>query len=636
MNLELSLRVTSDANNLCQFQLTLRNTSEKQIKNWQLNFIFERFIDPSSISAGKIEQIGSFCQYLPEESITLDKHSTFDIEFSFASQPFKLYSEGIKDACVIIDGVNFPVKVNTLQLPHEEIPFSLLTPPQTPSDHPLIPQPSNIKLKDGQRMLTPSSAVVLHPDAMLAYDWFHAEIKQTYDLSLHHAQCDEAADIIFEHNKQLNDEAYQLSITATQITVIANNPKGFLNACASLFQLINSSNDGYLLPLCHIEDQPHYRYRGMMFDCVRHFYTVDEVKRVINFLALYKFNVFHWHLTDDEGWRIEIKALPELTKYGAFRGPNETLEPQFSHINERHGGFYTQKEIKEVIEYAQERGIDVIPEIDIPGHCRAAIKALPMLLIEQDDKSEYRSVQAYNDNVLNPGLEGTYHFLDAVIEEVAALFPATWFHIGADEVPKGVWEKSPLCHILMKEHYYYDPMELQGHLLRYVEKKLTSLGKRMVGWEEAQYGDKVSTNTVIYSWQNEEAALLCAHKGYDVILQPAQNTYFDIVQSNATSEYGSGWAGVVSLEDTYSYFPLKDIESDSPLRDKVVGLQCAIWTEHIQDQARLDHMLFPRLLAMSETCWTDTNQKSWPDFVNRLCTHLPLLEKKGALYRKPW
>ncbi len=188
---------------------------------------------------------------------------------------------------------------------------------------------------------------------------------------------------------------------------------------------------------CSIKDSPRFRYRGMMLDCARHFHSVEQVKRLINLLAHYKFNTFHWHLTDDEGWRIEIKSLPQLTDIGAWRGIDETIEPQYTHLTQRYGGFYTQEQIKDVVAFAAQRGITIIPEIDVPGHCRAAIKSLPHLLVEAEDKTEYRSIQHYNDNVINCSA-GSYEFIDKVLEEVAALFPAPYVHIGADEVPNGV------------------------------------------------------------------------------------------------------------------------------------------------------------------------------------------------------
>lgn len=373
-----------------------------------------------------------------------------------------------------------------------------------------------------------------------------------------------------------------------------------------------------------------------MLDCARHFHPIERVKRLINHLAHYKFNTFHWHLTDDEGWRLEIKAYPQLTEIGAYRGTGTPIVPQYSHLNSVYGGYYSQQQVKEVIAYAAERGITVIPEIDIPGHCRAAIKSLPHLLQDNEDRSQFRSIQHYTDNVLNPALPGTYEFLDTVLEEVAELFPSQWIHIGADEVPDGVWLESPACQKLMADHDYQSAKELQGHLLRYAEKKLRTLGKRMVGWEEAQHGNKVSKDTVIYSWLSEEAALNCAKQGFDVILQPGQSTYLDMTQDYSPEEPGVDWAAVIPLENAYRYEPLAEIPDSDPVRKRILGIQCALWCEIINTQQRMDYMVFPRLTAMAEACWTNKPQRNWEDYLSRLKGHLPLLERQGVQYRQPW
>lgn len=242
----------------------------------------------------------------------------------------------------------------------------------------------------------------------------------------------------------MDEGAYKLKVAEESIKIEAGSSSGFTHACATLLQLIKVGDQPASMEVvcCSIKDRPRFRYRGMMLDCARHFHSVEQVKRLINQLAHYKFNTFHWHLTDDEGWRIEIKSLPQLTDIGAWRGLDETNEPQYTHLAERYGGFYTQEDIKDVVAFASKRGITVIPEIDVPGHCRAAIKSLPHLLVEAEDTTEYRSIQHYNDNVINPALPGSYEFIDKVLEEVSALFPAPYVHIGADEVPNGVWSKS--------------------------------------------------------------------------------------------------------------------------------------------------------------------------------------------------
>lgn len=425
----------------------------------------------------------------------------------------------------------------------------------------------------------------------------------------------------------MDEGAYKLKVAEESIKIEAGSSSGFTHACATLLQLIKVGDQPASMEVvcCSIKDRPRFRYRGMMLDCARHFHSVEQVKRLINQLAHYKFNTFHWHLTDDEGWRIEIKSLPQLTDIGAWRGLDETNEPQYTHLAERYGGFYTQEDIKDVVAFASKRGITVIPEIDVPGHCRAAIKSLPHLLVEAEDTTEYRSIQHYNDNVINPALPGSYEFIDKVLEEVSALFPAPYVHIGADEVPNGVWSKSPACQALMEQLGYSDYKELQGHFLRHAEDKLRKLGKRMLGWEEAQHGDKVSKDTVIYSWLSEEAALNCARQGFDVVLQPAQTTYLDMTQDYAPEEPGVDWANPLPLEKTYNYEPLAEVPADDPIRKRIWGIQTALWCEIINNQSRMDYMVFPRLTAMAEACWTDKQHRDWTDYLSRLKGHLRCL-----------
>ena len=258
------------------------------------------------------------------------------------------------------------------------------------------------------------------------------------------------------------------------------------------------------------------------------------------------------------------------------------------------------------------------------------------MLVEQADTTQYKSIQHYNDNVLNPGLPGTYQFLDAVIEEVAELFPSELIHMGADEVPPGVWTNSPAAQALMKEHQYQDSKDLQGHLFRYAENKLKQLGKRMVGWEEAQHGDKVSKETIIYSWLSEEAAVNCARQGFDVVLQPAQFTYLDMTQDYAPEEPGVDWAAVIPLEQAYTYEALAEISDTDPIRKRIRGIQCALWCEIVTNQKRMDYMVFPRISALAEGCWTHKNNRNWLDYLSRLKGHLPLLDRLNVDYRNPW
>ncbi|ELE2040248.1 beta-N-acetylhexosaminidase [Vibrio vulnificus] len=638
MEYRIDLVVLSEQKQNCRFGMTLHNLSDQDLPNWSLTFAFTRFIQPGSISHGTLTQIGSFCQLKPD-SLVLPANHHFYCEFTVLTNPFRFYSDGLNEAFVEYHHEGERVRSNV-----DVTPIVLASPyreretiaPTLASAYSLLPKANALHVDAGHFSLTPSSAITCQSAlADSAVTWLMDEMARLHQFKL---ATSEVGEIIYRSNPTLDEGAYQLKISQEQVRVEAGSSSGFVHATASLLQLLdyNSLTQEAQLACCSISDSPRFRYRGMMLDCSRHFHSVEQVKRLINLLAHYKFNTFHWHLTDDEGWRVEIKAFPALTEIGAWRGVDEAIEPQYTHISQRYGGFYSQEEIKEVVAYAAQRSIMVIPEIDVPGHCRAAIKSLPEMLVEVEDDTVYRSIQNYSDNVLNPGLSTTYQFLDGVLEEIAQLFPAPYVHIGADEVPHGVWSNSPSCQALMKQHGYQDYKELQGHLLRHAEQKLRSLGKRMLGWEEAQHGDKVSKDTVIYSWLSEEAAVNCARQGFDVVLQPAQTTYLDMTQDYAPEEPGVDWANPLPLEKAYNYEPLANIPADDPIHKRIWGIQTALWCEIINNPERMDYMVFPRIIALAEACWTQKEHRDWNDFLSRLKGHLPLLDKQGIKYRQPW
>ncbi|ELV8716655.1 beta-N-acetylhexosaminidase [Vibrio vulnificus] len=638
MEYRIDLVVLSEQKQNCRFGMTLHNLSDQDLPNWSLTFAFTRFIQPGSISHGTLTQIGSFCQLTPD-SLVLPANHHFYCEFTVLTNPFRFYSDGLNEAFVEYHHEGEQVRSNV-----DVTPIVLASPyreretiaPTLASAYSLLPKANALHVDAGHFSLTPSSAITCQSAlADSAVTWLMDEMARLHQFKL---ATSEVGEIIYRSNPTLDEGAYQLKISQEQVRVEAGSSSGFVHATASLLQLLdyNSLTQEAQLACCSISDSPRFRYRGMMLDCSRHFHSVEQVKRLINLLAHYKFNTFHWHLTDDEGWRVEIKAFPALTEVGAWRGVDEAIEPQYTHISQRYGGFYSQEEIKEVVAYAAQRSIMVIPEIDVPGHCRAAIKSLPEMLVEVEDDTVYRSIQNYSDNVLNPGLSTTYQFLDGVLEEIAQLFPAPYVHIGADEVPHGVWSNSPSCQALMKQHGYQDYKELQGHLLRHAEQKLRSLGKRMLGWEEAQHGDKVSKDTVIYSWLSEDAAVNCARQGFDVVLQPAQTTYLDMTQDYAPEEPGVDWANPLPLEKAYNYEPLANIPADDPIHKRIWGIQTALWCEIINNPERMDYMVFPRIIALAEACWTQKEHRDWNDFLSRLKGHLPLLDKQGIKYRQPW
>ncbi|MNC06009.1 Beta-hexosaminidase [compost metagenome] len=429
---------------------------------------------------------------------------------------------------------------------------------------------------------------------------------------------------------QLPQEAYQLVITPEEIRIRAAGEAGWRHGLVTLAQW--ALQHGESLPCLEVEDAPRFGFRGIFLDCARHFHSIATLKRLLKQMSLYKFNRFHWHLTDDEGWRLEIKAFPQLTEVAAWRGHGLAVDPQLSGGPEPYGGYYTQSEVRELVAYSAGLGITIIPEIDIPGHCHAAIKALPELLREEADSSRYLSVQYFDDNVLNPALPGTYRFLEAVIDEVCALFPGTQVHMGGDEVPTGVWTDSPACQQLMAEQGYTDCRELQGHLLRHCQQYLAARGKQMLGWEEILHGDKVSRDATIFAWTSFQAGLDAASAGYPVVMAPAQSLYLDLAWSPDIHEPGLYWAGTLNLEQVYLCDPAP---ADFHANDNILGVLSPLWSELITSRDRLDYMLFPRMLATAEVAWSDPARKAWDHFAARLPGQLQILDQLQVRYRVP-
>ncbi|WP_407332171.1 beta-N-acetylhexosaminidase [Enterovibrio sp. 27052020O] len=638
MNFRLDLNVIDVQPNESRFALVLHNLSETNIENWQLTFSVSRYVQPASVSHGTLKQIGSLCIFETGEPLNANAH--LYLEFSHTTKPFSMHDEGIGDACLMITtdkGITAcPVETTKINLgaqTAERIPLSL----PEPKAINLIPQPKALVLTAGQFAIADDCAIASDSDTNKPAALWLAQELSTHLRSDIAVKKDGQIRLVLD--KSLPVSHYRVSVKPQSVTITASEETGFAHGVSTVLQLVPSQAShrhysAYNLPCVEIEDHPRFAYRGMMLDCARHFHPLHRVKDLINQMARYKFNHFHWHLTDDEGWRIQIDAFPELTEIGAWRGPFETLEPQYTSLSKIHGGYYTKDEIRDVVAFAAQRGITVVPEIDIPGHSRAAIKSLPHLLVEDADASAYRSIQNYSDNVLNPGLKGTYTFIETVLSEVCELFPGAFVHIGADEVPNNVWTESPSCQAMMKTHGYSSSKELQGHLLRHAENFLSTKGKQMFGWEEAVFGDKVSKDTVIFSWLNEESGLECIRNGYHVVLQPGQETYLDMAQDFSADEPGTDWACKIPLEKAYHYEPFANSNVTSKEFEQVKGIQCALWCEMTHTQSRFEYMIYPRLLAIAEVCWSAKEQRDWADFQARLNGQLQYLDRLGINYRR--
>ena len=409
--------------------------------------------------------------------------------------------------------------------------------------------------------------------------------------------------------------AYRLSFSGREIALAHADEAGRDYGLITLAQMAHAALADpaqFRFPVAgHIADAPRFGWRGMHLDVSRHFRSTAEILRLLDIMAWQKLNMFHWHLTDDEGWRLEIAALPELTTYGATRGPGALLPGQGGFIDRVYAGHYSQKEAAAIIAHAADLHIDVMPEIDIPGHSDATLSALPYLRDPGENGNSYHSIQGYGNNALNPALPRTYEFLGTVLDEITALFPGDYIHIGGDEVASTAWLASPAAQSLMAEKGFAGTFELQAHFLCQVRDLIAARGKKMAGWDEISYGGGVS-GALVNTWQTRELTKKLIGEGYEVVACPGQAYYLDMVQGDAWMEPGTSWAGVVTPETTYAYEAGAGLTATEAGRLK--GIQGCIWSEHLIDRARFNHMVFPRLSAIAESAWSIAGQKDWQRF----------------------
>ena len=428
---------------------------------------------------------------------------------------------------------------------------------------------------------------------------------------------------------QAGAESYLLEVAPEGVTVSAGDAAGLFYGAMTLLQLATPDAAGVLvLPAVRIEDAPRFSWRGFMMDPSRHFWSVDEVKQVIDAMALHKLNTLHWHLTDDQGWRVEIKQYPKLTEIGGCRIPagDGGVDPSTGKPRP-YCGFYTQDQVREVVAYAAARHITVVPEINQPGHATAAIAAYPEL------GSTDRTLVPSSEWGVFPNLfnteDSTYRFLENVIDELIPLFPGTYFHIGGDEAVKDQWVASPRVQAHMREIGARTEMEMQSHLVARLEKHLAAHGKRLIGWDEILEGPMPAEATVM-SWRGIEGGLKAAREGHDVVMSPSSDLYLDYLQTSSPNE-PPGRPATIPMQQVYDFEPVPtDLEESQ--RHHILGLQANMWTEHTRTFARLQHNVFPRLAAVAETGWTPQARKDYADFLKRLPAQLERYRRWGVGY----
>ena len=513
----------------------------------------------------------------------------------------------------------------------------------------IVPLPATVKAHHGTFRLRPGATVLVDSGSRETGEYLAERLRKStgYELPVRprdseHAGAGNLVLATVGSEPSLGPEGYDLNIIPDSVSVRAQAPAGLFYGVQSLLQLLPPEvysrepipPGRWLLPCGEIEDTPRFAWRGFMLDVSRHFFNKAEVEQILDLMALHKLNVFHWHLTDDQGWRIEIKKYPRLTEVGAWRKKiGFGLDPQASSAygpDGRYGGFYTQADVREIVAYAESRHITIIPEVEMPGHSVAALAAYPEFSCSGGPYST-DPVIGSSAGIYCPAKEDTFRFLEDVLTEVCALFPGKNIHIGGDEVTKQNWRDCPRCQALMRREGLKNEQELQSYFMHRIAAFLTSRGRQAVGWSEIREGG-LPAGAVLMDWTG--GAVEAATAGHDVVMCPNEYCYFDYYQSRDRSTEPLASGAFLPTSQVYSFEPIP-AGLGAQFWPHILGPQANLWTEYIPSLKQAEYMTFPRLCAMAEVTWSPANQRNWDDFSRRIQVHLRRLDQMGVTYRKP-
>ena len=640
--------------------LKLTNNSGKPVSAFTLCVSGPARIDPAATIEGArlIERLSNHSKFSPPEGFSLAQDETWTVNVRGLSYPLRHWSDGAMSAYLLLsDGSLAAVAVEPTAAignnePHRKGAARFPVPANVPSPISVIPWPNAVSVSgratvpaglffDAGSATAQSAAAAF---AELSSRLFPAE-------GLARPRAEGGSPVACIDDDRLTAEAYRISFRQGQIELSASGHAGFLYGMITLGQILRGARHypGQLTFPAEgtVSDAPAMRWRGSHLDVARQFYSSQEVSQFLAVLAWNKMNRFHWHLSDDEAWRVEIDAYPQLASVGAWRGQGLPIPALLGTGAAKTGGYYEKPAIRRIVALAQSYGIEIVPEIDVPGHCFAMLAAIPELR-DPLETGNYASVQGFPNNCLNPALEETYQIIETVFDEMIALFPSRVFHIGADEVPLGAWSGSPAALKLLgeiagpaaaKAHaarngeitnlHGADEIggsgagALQALFLQRIQRFLASRGCVTGGWEEAALGDLIEkSKCYLVGWRNVAVSAELAGQGYDIVVSPGQAYYLDMSQSARWSEPGAGWAGWSGPQETYEFNPCKDWTSTQ--REHLLGIQACIWSEPMTDRAVFDRLVFPRLSAIAETGWTNGSGKSWERF-SALAGLMPIL-----------
>ena len=613
--------------------LTLTNLGDAPLAGFRLAYTtLTRNVDRSAIvNAEFIRREANYHEFAPPKGLVLQAGESWDLIVGGINRPANHVSDGVSTAYLILEDGSFADLETGDLLPEGKeaqnagrlVPDGELTDPVG-----IIPWPNEVRLGG----FAPAPVILMPApgtpaSAVKAMGEVGALAKRLFPndhtvFAMSPVPGTRTVSVI--DNAALAPEGYELDFAADGVTLAHSGPKGLTYGLITLAQMMHAAHADpakFKFPVSGmISDAPRYSWRGCHLDVSRQVYSIESVTRFVDILAWNKMSLMHWHLSDDEGWRLEIKSRPELTRAGAKQGPTEKMLPQLGTGAKGSGGFYTQDEVRALIAHAARLHVDIMPEFDIPGHCTAVLAAYPDLADPEERSGNYHSVQGYANNAINPAMSQTYAFLEDVFREVAALFPFDYVHVGGDEVAHGSWLSSPAAQKLMAQENLSGTMPLQAYLLSRVQDLLAGYGKKLAGWDEVSYGGGVKRDgTLLMAWQKIEVGLELAEQGYDVVMTPGQAYYLDMAQSEAWLEPGLTWAGLASPQKTYEFEAVASFPPE--LADRMKGVQGCIWSENIVSRQRFNHMVFPRLGAIAEAGWTQKANKSWP----RFCAQSPMM-----------
>jgi hexosaminidase len=512
----------------------------------------------------------------------------------------------------------------------------------------IIPAPLSVKILSGEFIITSKTSVSVFPsssEVLAVAAFFTNRLDTVAGFTIKPKAVSGLKNIpkntiLFNviNDASLGEEGYQLTVEKDRVVIAAYTAKGLFYGVQSMLQLLppqimnpsKAEGVAFKMQAVKIFDKPRFSYRGMHLDVGRHFMPVDFVKQYIDLLAMFKLNTFHWHLTEDQGWRIEIKKYPKLTQLGSMRA--ETVvghmgnNPKFDGIP--HGGYYTQDQIRDVVDYAAKRYITIIPEIEMPGHALAALTAYPQLSCTGGPFKVATTFGVFDD-IFCAGNDSTYIFLQDVLDEVMALFPSKYIHIGGDEAPKTRWHECPKCQALMKAQGLKDEHELQSYFIKRIEKYVVSKGRKIIGWDEILEGGLAPEATVM-SWRGIDGGIAAAKQKHDVIMAASSNLYFDHYQADPETE-PLAIGGFLPLKMVYAFEPIPT-ELNADEAKHIIGAQAQIWTEYLKNPSSVEYMLLPRLFALAEIDWTAKDRKDWYDFRERLDNNIQRMAIMGLNY----